>query len=364
MEMDEGKGFVRNALEASIRIAVIGALVVWTYHIVRPFLMPVVWGGIIAISVDPFVDRVSRLLGNRKRLVSMLFAALVIVALVVPLVLLSASSLSAIQPWLKNLGRFHLSIPLPPPSVNEWPIVGHGVTKVWSFVATNLGSLLRHLEPQIKMAITSLFGFVSGGLKMIVMFIVSILIAGVFLATSDYSARLARQVVNRFAGEKGPEICDITTATIRAVMLGVVGVAVIQSVLAALGMLVVGVPLVGLWAVLVLVCAVIQLPTLLVTGPVAAWVFFTKDNTTVSVLFLVWCVGVSLSDNFLKPLFIGMGVDIPMLVLLVGALGGMILSGIIGLFTGAVVVAISYKLFMAWIHEHNGNGSSGEPQAS
>ena len=348
---DDTKGFVRNSLEAAIRIAVVGVLVVWTYHITKPFLMPVVWGGIIAIAVDPLVVRLSAFFGGRRRLVVALLAAVVVVALLLPLVLITTSSMDVIQSWIKGVGKLHLSIPLPPKRVESWPLIGHEVSKVWTLLATNLGMLLKHLEPQIKTAIVYLFGLLTGGFKVMISFLVSIFIAGVFLATPEGSASLAKRVVNRFAGEKGTEICEVSVATIRGVMLGVVGVAVIQSLLAGLGMVVVGVPLSGLWAILVMVCAVIQLPTILVTGPIAVWVFFTKDNTTVSVLFLVWCVVVSISDNFLKPLFMGRGVDVPMLVILVGAIGGMVMSGIIGLFIGAVVLAIAYKLFMAWIHE-------------
>ncbi len=355
MGHDDTRAFVKNALEAAIRIAVIGVLVVWTYHIVKPFLMPVVWGGIIAIAVHPFTEKVAGMLGGRRRVVAGLFALVVIVALLVPLALLSASTLNALQPWIKNLNRFHLSVPLPPASVNQWPVIGHEVTKLWTLAATNLGTLLRHLEPQIKVAITSLFGFVGGGVKMVVVFLISIVIAAVFLATSESSSRAALMVVQRFAGNRAPEICEVATSTIRAVMLGVVGVAVIQSVMAAAGMLVVGVPFAGLWAILVLVCAVVQIPTILVLGPVAAWVFFSKDNTTVEVLFLLWCLVIGLSDNFLKPLFMGMGVDIPMLVIFVGAIGGMIMWGIIGLFIGAVIVAITYKLFLVWMREQNGS---------
>jgi predicted PurR-regulated permease PerM len=349
--VEDSKGFVRNALEASIRIAVVGALVVWTYQITRPFLMPVVWGGIIAIAADPLVEKVSRALGGKRRLVVFLLAVGLSVAFLVPLVMLTASSFSAVQPWVRGINRLHLVIPMPPESVNGWPVIGHEVSRLWTLLATNLGALLRHLEPHIKTAVVYFFGLISGGFKMMVIFLVSLFLAAVFLATPETSSSSAKRIVNRFAGEKGHEICEVSVSTIRGVMLGVVGVAVIQSVLAGVGMAVVGVPLAPLWAVVVLVCAVVQLPTILVTGPIAGWVFFTKENTTVSVLFLVWCVLVSISDNVMKPLLMGRGVDVPMLVILVGAIGGMLMSGIIGLFIGAVVLAIAYKLFMGWIHE-------------
>ncbi len=346
--MEDQRTFEKNALEAAIKIALVAALVVWTYQIIRPFIMPVVWGAIIAVAVDPFIGKCARFTGGRRRLVVVLFALVVIVILVVPVVMLSASSIQALQPYVKKL---HITIPMPPESVKGWPLIGPYISKMWTMASENMGALLKQFQPQLKAILRFLLGLVGGGVKAVFIFIVSLLIAAVFLATSERAEATVGRIINRFAGERGPELKRLATATIRAVMLGIVGVALIQSILAALGMLVVGVPMVGLWAVLVLVCAVCQLPVILILGPVAAWVFFVKDNTALAVGFLIWSVVVSMMDNILKPIFMGRGVDIPMLVIFVGALGGMMLSGIIGLFIGAVVVAISYKLFMAWVEE-------------
>jgi len=123
-------------------------------------------------------------------------------------------------------------------------------------------------------------------------------------------------------------------------------------VLAAIGMVAVGVPAAILWTLMVLVCAVSQLPVIIILGPVAAFVF-SANETTPAVIFLVWATLVSVSDSFLKPMLMGRGVDIPMLVILIGAIGGMMLSGIIGLFVGAIVLAIIYTLFMSWIEDSN-----------
>ncbi len=358
VDMEDPKVFERNAVEAAIKIALVAALVVWTYQIIRPFIIPVVWGAIIAVAVDPFIGRCASLLRGRRRLVAVLFALGVMILLVVPLVFLSASTFNALQPYAKNMGKLHLNIPLPPESVRGWPLIGSYVSKMWTMASVNLGGLLKHFQPQIKALLRFLLGLVGGGVKAVLVFVISIVIATVFLATSEKVDAALAKVMRRLAGDRGDEIKRLATATIRAVMLGIVGVAAIQSVLAALGMLVVGVPMVGLWAVLVLVCAVCQLPVILVLGPVAAWVFFVKDSTPLAVGFLVWSVVVSMMDNILKPIFMGRGVDIPMLVIFVGALGGMMLSGIIDLFIGAVVVAITYKLFMAWVDEGEGEGGA------
>lgn len=351
MNMNDNRTFEKNAMEAAIKIAVVGTLLVWTYHIIQPFIMPFIWGIIIAIAVDPFISRCSAMLGGRRKLVSVLFAVIIVVALIVPVVMLSTSSLEALRPFIKNLDKFHPALPPPPPSVEGWPFIGPYVAKLWALASTNLGELLKQFEPQIKTATVFLLGMIKNGVKAVFMFIISIVIAAVLLTMAEKSATATHRIIKRFAGNREPGISRLAINTIRAVMLGVVGVAIIQSVLAALGMLVMGVPFAGLWAILVLVCAVIQLPTILVLGPVAAWVFSTADNTAYSIVFLVWCIIVSMSDNVLKPLFIGQGSDIPMLVILLGALGGMLLFGIIGLFIGTVILAISYTLFMAWVDE-------------
>jgi predicted PurR-regulated permease PerM len=348
--MIDQNNFEKQALEAAIRIAVVGVLTVWTFNIIRPFFMPVIWGVIIAVAIEPFIERCTVLLKGRRKLVSILFALSVIVALIMPLVIFSASSLGSIQSLFQDMDKIRLEIPVLPESVKEWPLIGPAVSSMWLQASSNLGAVLKQFAPQLKLAAGFFLGSVGGGLKAFFMFIVSIIIASVLLVMSDSGIEKVRMAIRRFAGKREPEITALAIATIRGVMLGVVGVAVIQSVLAAAGMLVADIPLSGLWALLVLVCAVIQLPPIIILGPIAAW-YFTVSDTTGATMFLVWSVIVSSSDSVLKPLLIGRGVDIPMLVILIGALGGMMLSGIIGLFTGAVIVAITYKLFMAWVEE-------------
>ena len=131
---------------------------------------------------------------------------------------------------------------------------------------------------------------------------------------------------------------------------GVIGVAAIQAVLGGLGMFAMDVPGWGLWTVLILVFAIAQLPPLIVLGPVIVYVFSVAD-TTPAVIFMIYSLIVSASDGFLKPLFLGRGMDTPMLVILLGAIGGMLAAGIIGLFIGAIILALGYELFMAWLND-------------
>ena len=357
---DKAGLFEKNAIEAVIKIGILGIMVYWTYLIIKPFIIPVLWGVIIAVAVEPFIRKFAKVLGGRRKLAAVLFALVIIAALIIPSAMLATSSIDAVKSIAAALDKETLAGPPPPSGVAEWPVIGPSVSNAWALAASNLGDALKLFGPQLKAAATSLLGSVGGGVMTILMFIVSVVIAAVLLVTAEKGTATATRIFSRFAGDRGGDMTALATATIRGVMLGVIGVAIIQSILAAIGMVVAGVPAAGLWAVLVLICAVIQLPPIIILGPVAAWLF-TASETVPAVLFLIWVILVSASDGVLKPLLMGRGVDVPMLVILIGALGGMMLSGIIGLFVGAVVVAISYTLFAAWIDEEKNKSPAAEP---
>ncbi len=348
--IDSNKIFTKNVIEAVIKLSILGIMVSWTFLLIKPFMMPVIWGIILAVALEPFIAWFAKILGGKRSLASVLFVLVVIAALVIPSVLLVSSSVDTVQTLTEQMQDKTLVIPPPPANVADWPFIGEKIHHIWQLSSTNLEAAIKQFSPELKAAAGTLLGSVGGGVLGLFMIIISTCIAGVFLAKAEKSSAVAEKIITRFAGEKGAEITALATATIRGVMQGVVGVAVIQAILAAIGMVVVGVPAAGLWALLMLVVAVIQLPPILVLGPVAAYVFSVSD-TTPAVLFLIWILLVSASESVLKPMLMGRGIDIPMLVILIGALGGMMLFGIIGLFVGAVVLAIMYTLFMAWIDE-------------
>lgn len=340
----------QNIVDAAIRIALLGIMAVATIRIILPFIMPAVWGIIIAVAVHPFIEMISNRIGGRRKFTAILFALVVIAALVVPSVMLVSSSVETVQALSIQLENDTLKVPPPPAGVADWPVIGEPLDKSWSLASTNIEAALQKFGPQLREASVALLAKIGGSVKGLFMFVISIVIATVILITADEGEHIVNKIIRRFTGEKGPELATLATATIRGVMQGVIGVALIQSILSVVGMLLVGVPAAGLWAVLVLILAIIQLPPILVLGPIAAWVFSFADQLP-AILFLVWALVVSGCDGFLKPVLMGRGVDAPMLVILLGALGGMMLSGIIGLFVGAVILAISYTLFMAWIDE-------------
>ena len=215
----------------------------------------------------------------------------------------------------------------------------------------NLESALLKIEPQLGQVGKKLLGItVSSGL-VILQFIFAVIVAAMFLAHSGAGQSTAKQIANRLAGKQGEHYVTLAAATIRSVAQGVLGIACIQGLLAALGMVVVGVPFAGIWTIIVLFLAIVQLPPILILGPIIAYVFSVSPGTEAGI-FAVWCVIVSGSDTFLKPLLLGRGVDVPMIVILMGAIGGMLMSGIIGLFVGAVALSVGYKLLLEWLSHY------------
>jgi predicted PurR-regulated permease PerM len=345
----QDRAFMNRMLDTTIRIGMVLLLAYWCFKIIAPFIIPIAWAVIIAVAVYPLYAWLVRIMRNRRRLAAMLFAVVALALLIVPTIKLSISLVETTQALTNAWESGTLRIPPPSQSVAEWPLIGESLHKYWSLASENIEEALTQFAPELKTAAAWLFGaFGNVGLG-VLQFVISILIAAVFLASTETAHRATTEVFSRFAGDQGAVLAKTTIATIRSVAQGVLGVAVIQSMLAGIGLLAMDVPGAGLWALLVLLLAVVQLPPLLVLGPIIVYVF-SVAATGPAIAFMVWSLLVSGSDAVLKPLFLGRGMDIPMLVILLGAIGGMILSGIIGLFIGSVILALGYKLLMTWLH--------------
>lgn len=344
------QAFVRNSLAAAIQIGLIFLLAWWCFDIIRPFIGIVTWAAIIAVAIYPLHARLARRLGNRPKTASTVIVLIGLSILLVPAWLLTGSSIETAKTVAAGINDGTLTIPPPNESVEAWPLIGERIYALWNEAASGLEDMLRNHAGQLKSFSAWLLKTIAGTTAGIAGFAVSIIIAGAFLVNTERGYRTFQGIGRRLAGERGAGFTDLVVATIRSVAKGVLGVAFIQTILAAVGLLVMGVPGAGIWAGLVLILAIMQLPPLLVLGPVAVWVFSTAAPVPATI-FLVYSLLVSFSDGILKPIFLGRGVDVPMLVILLGAIGGMLSAGIIGLFTGSVVLALGYQLFNFWMQE-------------
>jgi len=336
------------ALEIIIKAVLLGIILFYALSIIKPFIILVLWGIIIAVTLSPLITKLDKTLKPKRSLIITMFTVLLVAVLLVPTYMLSDSVIDSSQQLAHDLKEGTLVIPSPDKSVKEWPLVGEKIYTFWNGAANDLESTLVKLKPALKeygKVIASSLGSALGG---VLQFVVSLIIAALLLINSEGSVRAYHAISRRLVGEQGIEWAELSALTIRSVVQGVIGIAMIQALFMFIGMIAIGVPLSWLWAFVVLFIAIIQVPVLLVTGPIIAYVYSYSDPTYATI-FAVYAVVVSASDGFLKPIFLGRGIDIPMLVILLGAIGGMMLFGILGLFVGAVGLALAYKLFMVWL---------------
>jgi predicted PurR-regulated permease PerM len=354
----EDKSFIKNSVAAAIQIGLLFLMAAWCLKIITPFIGIVAWSAIIAVAVYPLHSKLSGMLGGRQKWSAAIIVLIGLSILLVPTWSLTGSSIDTAQRLATRLENGTLHVPPPNDTVAEWPVIGKKAHATWSAAATNLEGTLKSHADQVKAFSSWLLKAVAGTAMGVLAFAFSIIIAGVLMLNAESAYTAFRGVGHRLAGKRGADFTDLTVATIRSVAKGVLGVALIQTLLAAIGLIVMDVPGAGIWAAIILVMAIMQLPPLLVLGPIAIWVFSTAAPVPATI-FLVYALFVSFSDALLKPLLLGRGVDVPMLVILLGAIGGMITSGIIGLFTGAVILALGYQLFRFWLDEGE---ESSEPE--
>jgi len=346
-ELQRQPEYRRRALEIFIHVGLVVLLTTACLVILRPFLPLISWGIIIAIAAHPAHKKLEAWLGGRGKLAAALCTLTFLAMLIVPAVLLTDTMIAGLEGMTAHIRDGSLSIPPPPGRIATWPLIGTPLYDAWNMATTNLTGLLKSYGPHLRPIVSWLFSTSAGLGLTVLQFILSIVVAGFLLANSSGGAAISRSLANRLFGTHGPEFHELTAATIRSVVNGIIGVAVIQSIAAGLGFLFAGLPGAGLWTLFFLIAAILQAGAIVLI-PAVIYVFAVA-TTTKAVLFVIWCIIVGLMDNVLKPLLLGRGVPVPILVIFLGAIGGFLAIGIIGLFIGAVVLSVGYKLFLAWL---------------
>jgi predicted PurR-regulated permease PerM len=290
----------------------------------------------------------TRALGGRKKLSAVLCSLLLLLALLLPCVLMAGTLVEGVQSLASQLQAGKLNIPPAPASLNQVPLVGRRLYELWNLCSTNLSEAINRFSPQIQRAVPAVLSTSAGIGSAILQFFIAVILAGYLLATGEANNRFADRVFRRIFGHHGEEFKDLVASTIGTVTNGVLGVALIQTIFASVGFWFVGLPGAGVWAIVFLIGAVLQVGGIVLVPAVLYG--FAEFSTTRAVIFLVWCIFVGLMDNVLKPILLGRGGKVPMGVIFIGVLGGfMLMNSIIGLFVGAIVLSVGYKLFMAWL---------------
>jgi predicted PurR-regulated permease PerM len=347
---DDKNSFMSQPIEAAIRIGLLSLLVFWCFIITQPFMVPIIWGIIIAVATHSIYLWLQTRMGGRAVLAASLFTALLLTLLIVPTVILSTTLFSSASELANKMQAGTVAIPPPPANVAEWPVVGEKLAQVWQLASENLSEALIQLKPQLKSIGQWLLGFLAHAGADVLKFIAAIIIAGFLQVKAKAGHDFSQSLATRLTGNRGAHYVNLSAKIICSVTQGILGIAIIQSILAGLGFVVMGVPAAGLWAFLCLLLGVIQVGAMPIILAVAIYVMSTVD-TLPGIIFLIWSIAIGLIDNIFKPILLSRGVDVPMVVVFIGAIGGFISSGIIGLFLGAVILVLSYMLFISWLND-------------
>jgi len=341
----------KRLMDVLIRAGLVLALAVLCYKIFAPFIGLMAWALILAVTLYPAHQKLARKMAGRQGLAATLLTVAGVVLIVLPTAVLMGALGDSVHDLIGKVHENTLVVPPPPASVAEWPLVGKKVFGAWTQAHEDLPALVKSLQPKLGALAKTAVETVASIAGAILLFLASFIVAGIIMAFGRSGAASAETIFDRIMGTgRGAEFVTLSSATIRAVALGVLGVAFIQALVIGLIMMVAGIPFAGALALLLLVLGIAQVPALLVTLPVIAYVWVSGEyGTGAAVTYSVLLFIGGMLDNVLKPLLLGRGVEAPMPVVLLGALGGLATSGILGMFIGATLLALGYQIFMWWV---------------
>ena len=341
---------MKPAIEISIRILLIGIVIWYCFEIISPFFSSLLWGIILAVALFPVFKFVKKKTGLKDKAASIILTCFTLLLLAIPFYFLMISLIQELKVLTEDFTNNEFIIPPPSAEIARWPIIGKPISNTWLMASQNIELVLEKYESHIKAVTTWLLSLILELGSGIIHFILSLLFAGVFLAYSRQSARTANQIFIRVAGKYGENFSEIVEKTIMSVTKGVLGVAVLQSALAGIGFFVAGIPGAGIWTLFCLMLSTIQIGLYPVIIPVIIYAFYNY-SAAVAIGLTAWLFATTLLDGILKPILLRRGAPVPMPVIFIGVLGGFISFGIIGMFIGAVIFSIGYKLFLVWLND-------------
>ncbi len=330
-----------------IRIVLISLLLIWAYKLLAPFIGVIAWAVILAVAIYPFYQK--RIKGSKWK--NIVFSLVVVGLLAVPTYSIFSSIIENTTGVMQDLKAGTFEVHPPSEKIKELPLIGKNLHAEWSKLSADSKAYALDHQDFILDKGKDVFGSLLGLMGTLVLFIISFIIAVVFMSKADSSYSTTVKFANKVLGKNGEETIQMSRNTIRSVVKGILLVAIIQALLSFVGFKLIGLPFAGLFTLLVLISAIVQLPVTLAVIPAIALAFSVSDSSTHAIIFTVYIIAVSLIDNFLKPVLLAKGLKTPTIVIFLGAIGGVMLHGIIGLFVGTVVLALMHQLYTAWVND-------------
>lgn len=331
-----------------LQILALGILLLLCFYIIEPFITLLIWGSVLAISFGPLHHFLSRKMGDRPGWAATVLVLTLLLIIILPSVLVMLNTVDEFKGLVAAFQHDDLQLPPPSESVASWPIVGPTLHEIWAEASQNLSATFVKHQDQIKPVLLKFVGLATHTASGILVFTLSIIVSGFMMTHSKLEGELATKFFTRLAGKSGEKMAEDTRSTVIAVAKGILGVAVIQALFCGLGMFIAGIPFTGIWILLCLVLAVFQIGLFPVSIGVIIYIWM-QDSTGMAIFLTIWMLVAGVLDNFLKPILLGQGAPVPAMVVFLGSLGGFLYSGILGLFTGAIILTLGYKLAKAWL---------------
>ncbi len=331
----------------AIRLVCLGLIGYWTLIIIRPFLTIMVWSAIIAVALYPIFYWLSGKLFGYRVLAAFAITLLGLLLMLGPATWLGLSLADSVRTLMARLSEGTIAIPSPPAAIKAWPLIGNKAYETWDLASTNLRALLTQAVPYLKPVGGTLLGVAGSFGINLLKFIVATIISGFLFIPGPALVESIKNIFRHLAGARGAMFVDMAGATVRTISRGIIGVAVLQALLAGVGLIVAGVPAPGLISFLVLLLGIVQIGPSIILIPLVIWSWFAMDATS-ALLFSLYMIPVNLIDNVLRPLFVAKGLGTPIWIILLGVFGGTIVHGMIGLFVGPVVLSIAWQLIVLW----------------
>lgn len=339
----------KQLFEVILQLGLVFLILGFCIKLLLPFMMPILWAIILAIVLYPGFNFLQKKLGGRKSLASFIIVAILLIIIISPTVVFVNSVTSSITELKTGVENGTLKVATPGQNIKDWPLIGDKAYDFLYSLSTDLKAGVLEYKEQIAALAKKMLGSVLSSTAALLQVILSIIIAGV-LMVSVSAQNLATNFIKRIAGDSGDEFLEITVSTVFQVVKGILGVAIIQTLIQAVGLFGADIPFAGVLTVICLMLSIIQVGPIIINIGVIAYLF-SLDNTTAAIGWTIFFVLSGLSDNVLKPLLLGKGAMVPMLVIFLGVIGGFMMSGFVGLFVGPIVFSIGYKLFAAWMDD-------------
>ena len=333
-------------VDLAIRLGFLGLLGYWSFRVISPFLTIGLWSAILAVALYPMFDWLKRWLSPRTAAALVTLLCLMIV--VGPLTWLGFGMIGGVSSLVTGLNTGQLAVPLPPEALKGWPIVGERLHQLWQLAATNMKGALAEVAPMLKPAGGKLLEIAQGALFGLIELLVSIVIAGFLFTRGPQLVDALSAFLGRVLSHRGKDLVQLAGATIRNVSRGVVGIALLQSLLAGAGFLAAGIPAAGVLAFVALLLGIVQIGPAILFLPIIVW-SWTAMDTTHALIFTAYMIPVGLIDNVLRPFLMARGLTTPMPVIIIGVIGGMIAFGIVGLFFGPIILSVAWAVLVAWV---------------